>query len=236
MMRRRKIAVACSATFAVLMAGCTIEEPDPPEPTPSKFVEKYDAIPYDPCAVIDLSGAEALLGPLEYDDYFNSGDDEPDSMQGWGETWCGAAFDDSTNQAADLVIRVYIEDEAVGEATDQEGGPGDGLHWPYASDYVDRPDEIPDRVPLSVETQWESFEVGQFPEVRNDKLGWDPEGKSLAVFGVFAESNVWLYAYIWREGTGASAPPDPGLYADLIADLADQVRGQLEVNEFYEGD
>jgi hypothetical protein len=197
---------------------------------------KYQGIPYDPCALIDLGEAEALLGPLEYDDYFNNGDDEPDSMRTWGETWCGAAFDDGTDQAADLIVRIYIEDEVVGEASEQDRGPDDGLSWPYGADAKDRADRIPDWVALSVDLQWDSSQVIHYPEVRNDDFGWDPEGRSLAVHGVFAESNVWMYAYIWRTGTGAAAPPDPEPYADLLAGVADQVRGQLEIKAQYEGD
>jgi hypothetical protein len=73
-------AVAGVAVLSLLAAGCTTEEPDPPEPTSREPVLKYQGIPYDPCALIDLGEAEALLGPLEYDDYFNAGDDEPDAM------------------------------------------------------------------------------------------------------------------------------------------------------------
>jgi hypothetical protein len=238
MMRRRSTVVTVGAVLAVLAAGCTTEEPDPPEPTETAGtpVVKYDAIPYDPCWVIDLSEAEALLGPLEYDDYFNAGDDDPDSMESTGMTWCDARFDDGTGQSARLNITIYKEIEPVGTAADQKFGPGDEYSWPYGADARERPEELPPYIELQVDSQWESFEVAQYPEVRNDDFGWDPEGRSLAVQGVFAESNVWVLFDLWRSGTGAPATPEPGPYADLIAELADQVRGQLEVYEGYKGD
>ena len=238
MMRRRRIGVASAVALVVLAAGCTTEEPDPPEPTEtaSTPVLKYDAIPYDPCAVIDLSEAEALLGPLEYDDYFNSGDAEPDSMQSTGMTWCDARFDDGTDQSARLNITVYKEIELVGPATEQEFGPGDKYSWPYGADADERAEEIPAFIEVQVESQWESFQVVQYPQVRDDDFGWDPQGRSLAVQGVFAESNVWIILDLWRTGTGASEPPDPGPYAELVAGVADQVRDQLAVYEGYEGD
>jgi hypothetical protein len=234
-MHRRAGTAVSLVSLIALAAGCTTMEPDPPEPTPSEPALKYDFIPYDPCAVIDLGDAEDLLGALEYDGYFNSGDAEPDSMQTWGETWCGAAFDDGTGQAAELVIRIYIEDEAVGTATEQDRGPGDGLSWPYGEDFQAQRDQLPEWVALPANSQWESSEVVQYPEVRDDDFGWDPDGKSLAVYGVFAESNVWLYAYVWRTGTGAAEAPDPEPYADLLVDLTDQVRDTLAVNESYTG-
>jgi hypothetical protein len=108
--------------------------------------------------------------------------------------------------------------------------------WLYGGEAEDTTAQIPDPAVLTVESQWDSFEVLHFPEVVDEGKGWDPEGRTLGVYGVFAESNVWLYAYIWRIGTGAEAPPDPEPYADLLAGVADQVRGQLEVNAQYEGD
>lgn len=227
--------VASVAVLLLLAVGCTTEEPDPPVPTPHEPVVKYHGIPYDPCALIDLGQAEGLLGPLEYDDYFNNGDDEPDSMSTSGETWCGAAFDDGTDQSAELVIRLHIEDELVGDVSEMDHGTDEEMSWIYGTDFENQADRIPDRVALSIDSQWDSSAVVHFPEVRSDGKGWDPDGKTLAVYGAFAESNVWLYAYIWRIGTGATTPPDPEPYAELLAGLADQVQGQLEVDDRYEG-
>lgn len=235
-MEGRKWTMAGLVLLVATAAGCTESVPEPPEPTSDEpAVNKYDAIPYDPCAVIDLTGAETLLGPLEYDDYFNNGDAEPDSMQGWGETWCGAAFDDGTDQRAQLIIRLYIEDELVGEASEQKRGPDEGLEWPYGGDYEDQAEQIPEPLFLSVQSQWESNVFWQNLELRDDDYGWDPEGKSTAVQGVFSESNVWGYAYIWRSGAGASEAPDPEAYVAVLSDLADQVRSKLEVSDLYEG-
>ncbi|WP_460497765.1 hypothetical protein [Glycomyces tarimensis] len=230
-MNRRLTATNVSMVLLLALASssCTADDPDV-EPIPSPEPESeslYYEMPTDPCAVIDLTALEALVGAVESTGPDYADEDETFTLS--GRTHCNVTFNDGTDETL-MTISLEMFREPVGTASEQDPDNDFGFFWAYPTDSgEDNLDSVPDPVDIPVRSAWESAQMQHFTQISDDRLSWDPEGDAIALVGRFTESNVVALVALTRQGFGTDLAPDAEPYVEPMTALADQLHSSLVV-------